>query len=112
MPSVQGSLVDRWGYFPEGRAITHAVSRCHHTAVAWVRSQVMSCGICGGRNGTGAGFLRVLRFPLPVLIPPNVPYSSSYTSVPGTTSQLAADVPNGRSLTPRHENYFLKKRRD
>jgi hypothetical protein len=27
-----------------------------------------SCGICGGPSGTGAGFLRVLRFPLPILL--------------------------------------------
>jgi hypothetical protein len=28
------------------------------------------CRICGGQNGPGAGFLRVLRFPLPIFIPP------------------------------------------
>jgi hypothetical protein len=32
--------------------------------------------ICGGQSGTGAGFLRVLRFPLPVSIPPTAPHSS------------------------------------
>jgi hypothetical protein len=25
----------------------------------------MASGICGGQSGVGAGFLRVLRFPLP-----------------------------------------------
>jgi hypothetical protein len=43
------------------------------TAAARVRSQVRSCGFCGGQSGTGVGFLRVLRFPLPILIPPTAP---------------------------------------
>jgi hypothetical protein len=38
------------------------------TAEVRFRAQVRSCGICGGRNCTGAGFLRVLPFPLPILI--------------------------------------------
>jgi hypothetical protein len=54
---------------------------CHSrrlpTTVARVRAQVRSCGICGGQSDTRAGFLRVLHFPLPVLIPPTVPHSSS-----------------------------------
>jgi hypothetical protein len=33
-------------------------------------------GICGGQSGAGAGFLRVLRFPLP-FIPPNSPSAQS-----------------------------------
>jgi hypothetical protein len=56
-----------------GRAIAQAVSRWLPSAAARVRSQVMSCGICGGKRGTGAVFLRVLRFPLPILIPPTAP---------------------------------------
>jgi hypothetical protein len=47
------------------------------TAAARVRAQVRSCGIYGGRSGTGADFLRVLRFPLPIVIPPTAPHSSS-----------------------------------
>jgi hypothetical protein len=31
------------------------------------RSRFESCGTCGGHSGTGAGFLRVLRLPLPVI---------------------------------------------
>jgi hypothetical protein len=56
-----------------GRAIVQAVSRWYPTAAARVRSQVRSCGICGGQSGIGAGFLRVIRFPLPILIPPTDP---------------------------------------
>jgi hypothetical protein len=48
--------------------IAQAVSRRLPTAEARVRSQVRSCGISGGQSGTRVGFLRVLRFPLPVLI--------------------------------------------
>jgi hypothetical protein len=45
------------------------------TAVAEFHAQVRSCGIYGGQNGTGAGFLRVFQFPLPILIPPTAPHS-------------------------------------
>jgi hypothetical protein len=49
-----------------------------------------------------AGFLRVLRFPLPILIPPTAPHSSS-SSIARTIGQLVADVPSGLSLTPPQE---------
>jgi hypothetical protein len=63
--------------FPIGRAMAQAVSRRLPTATARVRAQVTSCKIYGGKSGTGAGFLLVLRFPLPILIPPTAPHSSS-----------------------------------
>jgi hypothetical protein len=50
------------------RAIAQAVTRRLPTAEAWSRFQVKSCGICGRESGTGTGFLRVPRFPLPILI--------------------------------------------
>jgi hypothetical protein len=81
----------------EGRAITQAVSTRLPTAAARVRCRVWSCGICGGQSGTEAGFLWVLRFPLPIFIPPTAPHSSSRA---GTTGQTVADVPSGLGLTP------------
>jgi hypothetical protein len=64
-----------------GRAIAQAVSRRLPTSAVRVRVQVRSCGICGGQSGTGAGYLRVLRFPLPILITPTAPQSSSSSSI-------------------------------
>jgi hypothetical protein len=79
-----------------GRAVAQEVSRWFPTAAARVRAR-----ICDGQSGAGAGFLRVLRFPLP-FIPPNYPFSQSPGA--GTVGQLMADVPSGPSLdsTPPH----------
>jgi hypothetical protein len=94
---VQKLILNIWSW---GRVIAQAVSRRLPTAAAWVRTHVRSCGICGRRSGTGAGFLQVFRFPLSILIPQIVPYSSSGA---GTIGQLVADVPSGLSLTPPQE---------
>jgi hypothetical protein len=64
-------------YMYLGRAIAQAVSRWLPTAAARVRARVWLCGIYGGQSGAGAGFLRVLRFPLPIFIPPIAPQSPS-----------------------------------
>jgi hypothetical protein len=58
------------------RAIAQAVSRPLPTAAARVPARARLCGSCGGKSGTRAGFLRVLRFPLPIIIPPTIPLSS------------------------------------
>jgi hypothetical protein len=50
----------------EGRAVAQADSRWLPTAAARVRVRA-ACGVCGGQSGIGAGFLRVLRFPLPII---------------------------------------------
>jgi hypothetical protein len=70
-------IPDNMSYPDNGRAIAQVVSRRLPTAAALVRAHVRSCGICGGESGTAAGFLRVLRFPLQILIPPTAPHSSS-----------------------------------
>jgi hypothetical protein len=67
------------------------------TAAARVRARIWSSGICGGQSGTGAGFLRVLWFPLPIFIPSNSP-SSSQPLGAGTIDHSVADVPFGPSL--------------
>jgi hypothetical protein len=51
-----------------GRAVAQAVSRWLPIAASRVRVRA-ACGVCGGESGTGAGFLRVLRFPLPIIPP-------------------------------------------
>jgi hypothetical protein len=56
-----------------GRAVAQAVSRWLPTAAALLRVRA-ACGVCGGHSGSGAGFLRVLRIPLPI-IPPMSPSS-------------------------------------
>jgi hypothetical protein len=75
-----------------GSATASAVSRGLPTAAVW---------ICGGQSDTGTGILRVLRFPLPILILPTAPHSSS--SGAGTIGQSVADVP----VSPRPKK--LKK---
>jgi hypothetical protein len=56
-----------------GRAVDYAVSRWVPTAAARVRVRA-ACGAYGGQSGTRAGFLRIHRFPLPI-IPPISPLS-------------------------------------
>jgi hypothetical protein len=73
----------------DGRAIDQAVTRRLPTAASRVRTQVRSCKICGAQSGTAAGFLRALRFPLPILIPPTAVHLSSAGA--GTTGQSLAD---------------------
>jgi hypothetical protein len=68
-------LTALYDLYASGRVIAHTVGRPLPTSAVRVRL----CGICGGQSGTGAGFLRVVRFPLPILIPPTAPHSSSST---------------------------------
>jgi hypothetical protein len=85
-------------------SVARAVSRWLPTAAVRVRARVWSSWICGGQCGAGAGFLLVIRFPLPIFIPPNSPSSQS----PGARSigQQMADLPSGPSMdsTPHYAN--------
>jgi hypothetical protein len=80
--------------------IAQAVSRWLPTAAARVRARVWSCGICGEQSSSGAGFLRVLRFPLPIFIPPVAPQSPSSIIWSLYNSPEVAAVPSELSPTP------------
>jgi hypothetical protein len=87
---------------PYGPAIAQAVSGRLPIAAARIQYQIRLCGICGGQSGTGAGYPRVFQFPLPILIPPTAPHSSSI--IRGWyIGQTVADVPSGLSLTAPRE---------
>jgi hypothetical protein len=58
--------------------------------------------MCGGQSDVGAGFFRVLRITLPILVPRNAPYTHLLSGA-GIIGQLVADVPSGLSLTPPQE---------
>jgi hypothetical protein len=84
---------------PLGCAIAQAVSSWLPTAAARVRVGVWSCGVCGGQSGDGAGFLRVLRFPLSIFIPPVAPKSPSSIIWGWYITPVVTEVPSGLSLT-------------
>jgi hypothetical protein len=58
-----------------------------------------SCEICGEHSDDGSGFLRVLRFPLSIFIPPIGPQSPSYIIWGWYSRPVVAEVPSGLSLT-------------
>jgi hypothetical protein len=91
-----------------GRAIAQAVSRWLPIAAAQVRARVWSCGICGGQSGAGAGFLQVLRFPLPIFIPPIAPQSPSSIMWGLSNRPEVAAVPSGLSPTPRKKSPWFE----
>jgi hypothetical protein len=91
-------------YFIRRPCHDHAVSHRLPTAAARIRAQVRSCGICDGQSSDEAGFLRVFRYPLLILIPPIAPQSSSSSSsIVRGLYQLVVDVPSGLNLTPPQE---------
>jgi hypothetical protein len=76
-PAFHEILAELYLVSPRWRPITAAP----------VRSLVSSFGTCGGQSGIRGGFLRVPRFPLPILIPS--PYSSAYN--PGWYHRSSSD---------------------
>jgi hypothetical protein len=96
--------ITTWSNMKFGCAVAQAVSCWLPTAVAWVRVRA-ACKICGGQNGTGASFFRVLRFPLPII----PPISPSQSPRAGTVGLLVATVPSGHSWTPPPQYINLKK---
>jgi hypothetical protein len=80
--------------------ISQAVSRWLPTAEDEVRARIRSCGIFGGQSDTGGGFLRVLRFRLPIFIPPIAPQSPSSVIWGWYKRPVVAAVPSELGLTP------------
>jgi hypothetical protein len=100
LPDVTSKICKVKKGIAKGCAIAQAVSRWLPTAAARVRARVWSCGICGGQRGSGASFLRVLRFPLPIFILPISPLSPSSIIWAWYNMPVVAAVPSELSLTP------------
>jgi hypothetical protein len=85
------------------RQMLHNLS-CLPTVAVRVRARIRSCGICGGQSGTGASFLRVLRFTLSILIPSIAPQSPSSVIWGWYNRPALTAVPSELSLTPTMNN--------
>jgi hypothetical protein len=76
---------------------------CHQILVPFelnTATVYMLCGIWGGQSGVGAGFLRVLWFPLPIFIPPISPQSPPSIIWGWYNRPVVTTVPSELSLTP------------
>jgi hypothetical protein len=89
-------------YLVRSPCIPQVVSLLLPTTASRVRAQVISCGICGGQNDTGAGFLRILRLFLPIIIPSIAPDALSSS---GAVYKIMADVP--RETKKELDNIFI-----
>jgi hypothetical protein len=94
-----------------GRDVAQAVSRRLPISTAQVPARLRSCGIFGGHSRTGAGFLRILHFPLP-MIPPITQHSSSliirgWYNRPAVAAVIVDSVP----LHPKKGNRMIRVQR-
>jgi hypothetical protein len=81
----RGRSQKNWTLHPSNRADLKHISSLHGNSAqktycssipplrSGVRDRVSHVGFCGGQSGAGVDFLRVLRFPLPNVIPPIAP---------------------------------------
>jgi hypothetical protein len=65
---------------------------------------LIPCGFCGGKSGTGTGFLRVFGFLCQFLF--HQVLHTRLSTGTGPRGHLVADVKSGRSLTPPHETSY------
>jgi hypothetical protein len=87
-------------------ALPQEASRWLPTAAAQVQSHIKSCQVCSVESSAGAGFLRVLLFPIPIFIHRLLYIHLS--SRAGTVDQLVTDVPSRLNLTPLpHETNYI-----
>jgi hypothetical protein len=94
-PQINSKMIVIDLFYPLPKA--QAVSRRLPTVAARVRSQVKSCGICGGQVALGQYFGFPCQFSFHQVL------HNLLSSWAGTIGQLVADVPSGLSLTPPHE---------
>jgi ribosomal protein S14 len=95
-PFIKQNKIKNYTNNMQGRAVAEAVSRWLPTPAARVRARA-ECGVCGGQSGTGASFLRVLRFPLRIIPPISL---SSKSPGACTIGLLVAAVPSEANWTP------------
>jgi hypothetical protein len=72
-----------------GRAMAQVVSRRPLTAEARVRSQVITCEICGGQNGYNRVFSQYFSFPC----------HNHYTNAPYSSSSICSSYQKPLNLT-------------
>jgi hypothetical protein len=89
-------ITSQYSYWLNGRAIAQADS--HRLPGFEYRSRRV--GFVVDKVALWQVFSEYFGFPLPILIPPSAPHSSSGA---GTIGQTVADVPSGLSLTPTEE---------